>query len=889
MTRNFKRGGGIALLICVLALSVPVPSVADEAINAVAETSPAETVVVTDSAATTEAATTEASDEALTNEDESAETTEAATTAVETAEEVDTQAETEVPVLKAQAHVSGKGWLNATDIADVNGQDIIIGTTGQSRRLEALRLWFEGAYAGSGITVKAHVASYGWLDAATLSNADAYAGTIGKSKSIEALCLTLSGELANQYDIYYQLHCANYGWLGWAKNGEKAGTRGYGKRAEAIRIRLVKKGDTTNQPAQDTEAYKAKPTDLSVQAHVQTYGWLGAVGNNAQAGTTGQSKRMEALNASVINTDYSGALQLSAYTGGAWQNWQTGTCGTTGRSQGIHAIKAQLTGELAQKYDIYYQVHCAGFGWLGWTKNGEAAGSIGYNRSVQAIKFCLVEKGSNSAPQESEAFKQAAVSYSAHVQTYGWQYNYTEDSNSTITIGTTGQSKRLEAFTLSYKGIATNELTYAAYVSGTGQQAEVTQGQMAGTTGASRRIESVHFNLSGSAAQTYDIWYRVHVSSVGWLGWASNGAEAGTQTISAPIEAIQVVLLAKGSGSPGDTTIPFYGRETITFSTYVDSKGWTGDSQAGGTSGTTGQGLSLKGFKATFSDAKVGGIRYKVHVAGKGWLSEVSDGDLAGSSDFANGVQAISISLTGNAAKYYDVYYQVHVGTFGWLGWAKNGQVAGTTNCSINAQAITIKLVRKGGAAPGGNGKAASYSSKNDLPYIGYQNPWYYYQVSNRNVSVKGSGKFGFATASRISYNASRNTLLDTMIGRALEYVGTTPYIWDYSCDVGVGVDCAGLVMQSLYAVGMDLGWYNPWDHYYTPGHDHYANAMWNDSRFCHVSFNDRQRGDLVCYPGHIAIYIGGDKIIEAYPRAGVRISSVYSSSGIKGCLRPIV
>lgn len=175
---------------------------------------------------------------------------------------------------------------------------------------------------------------------------------------------------------------------------------------------------------------------------------------------------------------------------------------------------------------------------------------------------------------------------------------------------------------------------------------------------------------------------------------------------------------------------------------------------------------------------------------------------------------------------------------------------------------------------------------------IGYQNPVGHYQVSSRSVNIPhlGQGIFGYRTASRISIDATKQDCINAMITRAYDYVGTTPYIWDYSCAPGVGVDCAGLVMQCLYATGMDLGRYTPWDHYYTPGHDHYANDMWSDSRFKHLDFSQRQRGDLVCYNGHIAIYIGNDQIIEAAsPRIGVRVHSVYVGYPIKGVLRPFV
>lgn len=163
--------------------------------------------------------------------------------------------------------------------------------------------------------------------------------------------------------------------------------------------------------------------------------------------------------------------------------------------------------------------------------------------------------------------------------------------------------------------------------------------------------------------------------------------------------------------------------------------------------------------------------------------------------------------------------------------------------------------------------------------YRGYQNPAGYYQVSCCSVNIPhlNSGIFGYRTPSRIGTYATRDDCINAMITRAFDYVGTTPYIWDYSCAPGVGVDCAGLVMQCLYATGMDLGRYTPWDHYYTPGHNHYANDMWNDPRFMHASFSQRQRGDLICYQGHIAIYLGNDQIIEASsPRNGVRVHSVY-------------
>ena len=115
--------------------------------------------------------------------------------------------------------------------------------------------------------------------------------------------------------------------------------------------------------------------------------------------------------------------------------------------------------------------------------------------------------------------------------------------------------------------------------------------------------------------------------------------------------------------------------------------------------------------------------------------------------------------------------------------------------------------------------------------------------------------------------------------------------MWNYALAPGVGVDCSGLVMQCLYAVGMDLGDYNPYKHWTDPFHAHDANNMAADARFMHVNYESRQPGDLIFYPGHVAIYVGNDRIIDAYsPSTGVRVASIKDGgSTISGVGRPMV
>ena len=59
----------------------------------------------------------------------------------------------------------------------------------------------------------------------------------------------------------------------------------------------------------------------------------------------------------------------------------------------MEAIKLHLTGELAEKYDIYYRVHTQTFGWLDWAKNGQMAGTTKGGKRMEAIQIQLVKKG----------------------------------------------------------------------------------------------------------------------------------------------------------------------------------------------------------------------------------------------------------------------------------------------------------------------------------------------------------------------------------------------------------------------------------------------------------------------------------------------------------------
>ena len=64
-----------------------------------------------------------------------------------------------------------------------------------------------------------------------------------------------------------------------------------------------------------------------------------------------------------------------------------------GEGKRVEAIQINLTGEMANHYDIYYRVHAESYGWLDWAKNGESAGTEGLAKRLEAIEIVLVKKG----------------------------------------------------------------------------------------------------------------------------------------------------------------------------------------------------------------------------------------------------------------------------------------------------------------------------------------------------------------------------------------------------------------------------------------------------------------------------------------------------------------
>ncbi|MDO5136156.1 MAG: NlpC/P60 family protein [Eubacteriales bacterium] len=109
------------------------------------------------------------------------------------------------------------------------------------------------------------------------------------------------------------------------------------------------------------------------------------------------------------------------------------------------------------------------------------------------------------------------------------------------------------------------------------------------------------------------------------------------------------------------------------------------------------------------------------------------------------------------------------------------------------------------------------------------------------------------ASSSDSSYSGSGSSVVDY----ATQFVGN-PYVWG-GTSLTSGADCSGFV-QSVYSnFGVSLP----------------RTSYEQQNAGTEVSYADAQPGDLICYGGHVAIYMGDGKIVHASnAKDGIKVSN---------------
>lgn len=207
-----------------------------------------------------------------------------------------------------------------------------------------------------------------------------------------------------------------------------------------------------------------------------------------------------------------------------------------------------------------------------------------------------------------------------------------------------------------------------------------------------------------------------------------------------------------------------------------------------------------------------GGVKYQVHIQDQGWTNWISNGKQAGTTGLSRRIEAIKVQLTGSIASSYDIYYRTHIENIGWTGWSKNGSISGTTGQSLRMEAFQIQLVKKGSRP-----KTTGNNAQQVVPSTRQQ-----------------------------------------IVNYACQFLGN-PYVWG-GTSLTNGCDCSGFVMSVYAHFGISLPHSSSEIRRYgTP-----------------ISLNNILPGDIVCYDGHVGIYVGNNQIISASNKIdGIKYSNV--------------
>ena len=130
-----------------------------------------------------------------------------------------------------RAHVQSVGWLDPVH----DGQTA--GTTGLALRMEALKFT---PPEGVILDVTLHLQDIGDVEYKGVQRGvyDPVMGTTGESRRLEGISIKCAANPTGK-KLYYQTHVQDQGWQYWKGEGEFSGTRGKSLRVEAIRIEFI--------------------------------------------------------------------------------------------------------------------------------------------------------------------------------------------------------------------------------------------------------------------------------------------------------------------------------------------------------------------------------------------------------------------------------------------------------------------------------------------------------------------------------------------------------------------------------------------------------------------------------------------------------------------------
>lgn len=136
-----------------------------------------------------------------------------------------------------------------------------------------------------------------------------------------------------------------------------------------------------------------------------------------------------------------------------------------------------------------------------------------------------------------------------------------------------------------------------------------------------------------------------------------------------------------------------------------------------------------------------------------------------------------------------------------------------------------------------------------------------FYQITYKGKTAYVSQKYVSSKKTTASTKTSTNTSSSKgqqIANYATKFVGN-PYRWG-GTSLTKGADCSGFIKAVYKKFGYNL--------------PHSSSGL--RSKGTGVSYSNKKAGDVVCYSGHVALYIGNNKIVHAAnSKKGIIISNV--------------
>lgn len=188
---------------------------------------------------------------------------------------------------------------------------------------------------------------------------------------------------------------------------------------------------------------------------------------------------------------------------------------------------------------------------------------------------------------------------------------------------------------------------------------------------------------------------------------------------------------------------------------------------------------------------------------------------------------------------------------------AKKAQEEANKKAADEAAKKAAEARKKSSSTSGSNTAASSGSSTSSKNNTSGSSSSAATSKDNGSSSSSSSGSSG----SSVSYNPTGQSV----VNYACQFVGN-PYVWG-GTSLTNGADCSGFIMSIYAKFGVSL--------------PHSSGAMAGCGRG--VSYSEAMPGDIICYAGHVAIYMGGGQIVHASnAKDGIKISG-------NAAYRPIV